>query len=78
MANNTSLKELGIPLTSSHVLGHQDQKNKAPKCHQQTKEPRATSMTWNKRLKWEAALNIVADDLATAAYYGLEQTNYKD
>eukprot|EP00957_Ditylum_brightwellii_P202950 15332543-Ditylum_brightwellii.AAC.1 len=77
MAINTPLAELGIPLTSSHVLGHHDQKNKVSKSQQQTKGLRATSKTWDKCLKWEAALNIVADNLATVEYYILNQTNCK-
>eukprot|EP00957_Ditylum_brightwellii_P111732 8521919-Ditylum_brightwellii.AAC.1 len=69
---NTSINSIIIFFCISYVLGHQDQKNKAPTCQQQTKDLKTTSKTHDKPLKWEAVLNIVADDLATAAYYRLK------
>eukprot|EP00957_Ditylum_brightwellii_P152419 11603183-Ditylum_brightwellii.AAC.1 len=70
------LNDIIIPYKSEYVQGHQDRCNTKSK---QTKDGLDNIITSTKqqqhRLKWEARLNVVADDLATAAYGRLKHKN---
>eukprot|EP00957_Ditylum_brightwellii_P021941 1654791-Ditylum_brightwellii.AAC.1 len=70
------LKDINIPYKSEHIQGHQDGRNTKSK---QKKDGIGNRITGTKqqqhRLKWEARLNIVMDDLATAAYGRLKHKN---
>eukprot|EP00957_Ditylum_brightwellii_P118028 9001682-Ditylum_brightwellii.AAC.1 len=75
MVIDKSPQELIVPYKCTHVQGHQDRKDK----HKQTDRKmqladsviRAEENSSNNNLTWEATLNIVADNLATAAYQRL-------
>eukprot|EP00957_Ditylum_brightwellii_P090479 6890089-Ditylum_brightwellii.AAC.1 len=76
MAIEESIEELSIPYNCHHVRGHQDCRRK-PKKETKERQQNCEHMKncKNKKLKWEATLNIKADDLATAAYNELKENN---
>eukprot|EP00957_Ditylum_brightwellii_P109168 8327909-Ditylum_brightwellii.AAC.1 len=79
MAIEATLVELVIPYKCNHIQGHQYRKKPSKKQTAQDNIQRQCNGKSNKTpLRWEATLNIIADNLATAAYNDLKQGNMRD
>eukprot|EP00957_Ditylum_brightwellii_P034369 2607381-Ditylum_brightwellii.AAC.1 len=75
MAIEALIGELEIRHTCNHIHRHQDRGKPLHRSSQQSTDLKAIfnqTQKKKKKLVWEAQLNIVANDPATAAYYQLK------